>query len=89
MRPELLRIHLPDWSWLPVHDLPIRGYGAMLALGFLTITVALAQPSTGRDRAAVDDDVFDIGVILIQYAFHGLPDELLPVFDNSYDRDRW
>jgi len=33
MRPELFRITLPDW--MPIHDLPIRGYGAMLALGFL------------------------------------------------------
>ena len=33
MRPELLRIPLPDW--LPIDALPIRGYGAMLALGFL------------------------------------------------------
>ena len=35
MRPVLFEIPLPDWAWVPVESLPIRGYGAMLAIGFL------------------------------------------------------
>ena len=37
---------------------------ALLALGLLAITVALAQPSTGREREVIDDDPWDNGQTL-------------------------
>ena len=51
MRPELFHIPLPDW--LPIHDLPIRGYGAMLALGFLT-AILIAAWRARRERENPD-----------------------------------
>lgn len=47
MRPELFHITLPDW--MPIHDLPIRGYGAMLALGFL-VAILVAKWRARREQ---------------------------------------
>ena len=51
MRPELFQIPLPDW--LPIDSLPIRGYGAMLALGFLT-AILVAAWRARRERENPD-----------------------------------
>ena len=63
MRPELLRIPLPDWSWLPIDSLPIRGYGAMLALGFLAaIMVAVRR---ARREGENPDHIYNAAIIAL------------------------
>ena len=61
MRPELLRIPLPDW--LPIDALPIRGYGAMLALGFLAAILVAAWRA--RRENENPDHIYNIAIIAL------------------------
>jgi phosphatidylglycerol:prolipoprotein diacylglycerol transferase len=63
MRPELFTISLPDWNWLPVHELPVRGYGAMLALGFLLAILVGAWRA--RREGENPDHVYNIGILAL------------------------
>jgi len=63
MRPELLRIPLPDWSWLPIDSLPIRGYGAMLALGFLAAIVVATRRA--RREGENPDHIYNAAIIAL------------------------
>jgi phosphatidylglycerol:prolipoprotein diacylglycerol transferase len=62
MRPELFRIPLPPWDGLPA-DLPIRGYGAMLALGFLVAILVAAWRA--RREGENPDHVFNMGILAL------------------------
>ena len=61
MRPELLRISLPDW--FPIHELPIRGYGAMLALGFLAAILVAAWRA--RRENENPDHIYNLAIIAL------------------------
>ena len=63
MRPELFRIPLPDWAWLPTDSLPIRGYGAMLAIGFLAAILLGAWRA--RREGENPDHIYNIGLLAL------------------------
>ncbi len=63
MRPVLFRIPLPDWEWLPVDALPIRGYGAMLALGFLAAIAVAAWRA--RREGENPDTIYTLGILAL------------------------
>ena len=63
MRPELFRIPLPDWAWLPVDSLPIRGYGAMLAAGFLLAILLGAWRA--RRQSENPDHIYNMGLLAL------------------------
>jgi len=63
MRPELFRIPLPDWAWLPTDSLPIRGYGAMLAAGFLLAILLGAWRA--RRQSENPDYIYNVGLLAL------------------------
>ncbi|MBN2583421.1 MAG: prolipoprotein diacylglyceryl transferase, partial [Planctomycetes bacterium] len=63
MRPILFEIPLPDWLPLPVDSLPIRGYGAMLAIGFLLAILLGAWRA--RRESENPDHIYNIGLLAL------------------------
>lgn len=97
MRPVLFEIPLPDWSWLPAESIPVRGYGAMLALGFLVAILIAAWRS--RREGENPDHIYNIAILallggvigarlfdVIEYAGTAVRNESGAVVKVMYDR---
>jgi len=61
VKPILFTLQMPDW--FPVQALPIHGYGAMLALGFLTAILVAAWRA--RREGENPDHVYNSGMLAL------------------------
>jgi phosphatidylglycerol:prolipoprotein diacylglycerol transferase len=83
MRPILFEIPLPDW--MPWDTLPVRGYGAMLALGFLLAILMAAWRA--RRESENPDHMYNMGMLALVGGILGA--RVMDVMAHSADYPGW
>jgi phosphatidylglycerol:prolipoprotein diacylglycerol transferase len=83
MKPILFEIPLPQW--LPLESLAIRGYGAMLALGFLLAILMAAWRA--RRESENPEHIYNMGMLALVGGILGA--RLMDVMAHSHDYPAW